>query len=86
MVLLLESDLISSSLAIDERGGHKDLHGLDRRSIIPYINKRTELYCSSMPCLTMCPLLIGLDRPSNLHEVTHVRTFYSSRSDSYNES
>jgi hypothetical protein len=30
VVLLLESDFLSLSLAIDERGGHKYLHGSDR--------------------------------------------------------
>jgi hypothetical protein len=48
VVLLLEGHLISWSLVMDERVGHEDLHGLDRRSIIPYVHGRTELYCSSM--------------------------------------
>jgi hypothetical protein len=59
MVLLLERDLVSWSLAIDEYGGHEDLCGLGRCSIIPYVHGRTELYCSSLPCLSLpiCPLL-----------------------------
>jgi hypothetical protein len=48
MVLLLERDLVSWSLAVDERGGHKDLRGLGHRSVIPYIYGRTEWYCSSL--------------------------------------
>jgi hypothetical protein len=46
--LLLEGALVSWSLAMDERGGHKDLRGSDRRSVIPYVHRRTELYCSSL--------------------------------------
>jgi hypothetical protein len=61
VVLLLERALVSWSLAIDERGGHEDLCGLDRRSVIPYIYRRTELYCSSLPCL------------SHLFFLTHVK-------------
>jgi hypothetical protein len=36
------------SLAMDERGEHEDLRGFSRRSVIPYVHKRIELYCSSM--------------------------------------
>jgi hypothetical protein len=46
VVLLLEGDLISWLLAMDECGGHEDLRGLGRLSIIPYIHGRTELYCA----------------------------------------
>jgi hypothetical protein len=42
VVLLLERDLVSWSLAVDECGGHKDLCGLGRRSVIPYVYGRTE--------------------------------------------
>jgi hypothetical protein len=52
VVLLLEGDLVSWSLAMDKRGGHKDLRGSGRRSVIPYVHGRTELYCSSLP---ICP-------------------------------
>jgi hypothetical protein len=38
-------------LAIDERGGHEDLRGSGRQSVIPYVHGRIGLYCSSMPCL-----------------------------------
>jgi hypothetical protein len=50
VVLLLEEALISWSLAMDERDAHEDLRGLSRRSVIPYVHRRTELYCSSLPC------------------------------------
>jgi hypothetical protein len=53
MVLLLERDLVYWSLAMDERGGYEDLCGSGHRSIIPYVHGRTELYCSSLPCLSM---------------------------------
>jgi hypothetical protein len=48
VVLLLEGGLISWSLGMDERGGHEDLRGSSRRSVIPYVHRRTELYCSSL--------------------------------------
>jgi hypothetical protein len=48
VVFLLEGALVSWSLAMDERGGHEDLRGLGRRSVIPYVHGRTELYCSSL--------------------------------------
>jgi hypothetical protein len=38
MVLLLEGALVSWLLAMREYGGHEDLRGSDRRSIIPYIH------------------------------------------------
>jgi hypothetical protein len=53
VVILLEGALVSWSLAMDECNGHEDLCGLGRRSIIPYVHGRTELYCSSMPCLSL---------------------------------
>jgi hypothetical protein len=40
--------LVSWMLAMDECGGHEDLRGLGRRSVIPYIHGRTELYCLSL--------------------------------------
>jgi hypothetical protein len=46
VLLLLEGDLVSCLLAMDERDGHEDLHASDRRSIIPYVYGRTELYCA----------------------------------------
>jgi hypothetical protein len=49
VVLLLEGDLVSWSLAMDERSGHEYLRGSDRRSVIPYIHERTKLYYSSVP-------------------------------------
>jgi hypothetical protein len=49
VVLLLEGDLVSWSLAMDERVGHEDLRGLVRQSVIPYVYGRTELYYSSLP-------------------------------------
>jgi hypothetical protein len=41
VVLLLERVLVSWSLAMDERGGHEDLRGLGRRSVIPYVHGET---------------------------------------------
>jgi hypothetical protein len=65
VVLLLERALVSWSLAIDEHGGHEDLHGLGRRSVISYIHGRTGLYCSSLPCLC-APEPFSFDRPTSL--------------------
>jgi hypothetical protein len=53
VVLLLEGDLVSWSLAMDECGEYEDLCGLGHRSIIPYVHGRTELYCSIVPCLSL---------------------------------
>jgi hypothetical protein len=63
---------------MDERGGHEDLRDSGHRIVIPYVHRRTELYCSSLPCLSLpvCP------PPS---EEASGRAFYSSRSDSYIE-
>jgi hypothetical protein len=46
VVLLWGSSLASWLLALGERGGHGDLRGLGRLSVIPYIHGRTELYCA----------------------------------------
>jgi hypothetical protein len=62
---------------LDERGGHDDLRGSVRLSIVPYVHRRTELYfCSSLPCLSLFfdPM-----------KMAPARAFYSSRSSSYNE-
>jgi hypothetical protein len=48
VVLLLEGVVVSWSLAMDERGGHEGLRRSGRRSIIPYVHGRTELYCPSL--------------------------------------
>jgi hypothetical protein len=53
VVFLLEGALVSWLLAIDEHGGHEDLHSSGRRSVIPYIHMRTELYYTSLPCLSL---------------------------------
>jgi hypothetical protein len=53
MVLLLEGALVSWSLVMVERGGHKDLRGSGHWSIIPYVHGRTELYCLSVPYLSL---------------------------------
>jgi hypothetical protein len=56
VVLFLERALVSWSLAMDEHGGHEDLCGSDRQSVIPYVHGTTELYRSSLPCLIFfCP-------------------------------
>jgi hypothetical protein len=44
MVLLWGRPLASWLLALGERGGHDDLRGSGRLSVIPYIHERTELY------------------------------------------
>jgi hypothetical protein len=77
VVLFLERVLVSWSLGMDECGRHEDLRGSGCRSVIPYVHGRTELYCSSLPCLSLpvCP-------PS---EEASGRAFYSSRSGSYIE-
>jgi hypothetical protein len=77
MVLLLEGSLVSWSLAMDERGGHEDLRGSGRRSVIPYVYGRTELYCSSM--YESEPFF-----PDPCEEVS-TQSFYSSRPGSYTE-
>jgi hypothetical protein len=46
VVLLLEGDLVSWSLALGEREGHEDLCGSGCVSVIPYVHGRTELYCA----------------------------------------
>jgi hypothetical protein len=38
---------------MDEHDGHKDLRSSGRQSVIPYVHERIELYCSSMPCLSI---------------------------------
>jgi hypothetical protein len=48
VVLLWGRPLASWLLAIDEHSGHEGLRGSDRRSVIPYVHGRTELYCSSL--------------------------------------
>jgi hypothetical protein len=57
VVLLLEGALISWSLAMDEHSGHEDLRDSSRRSVIPYVHGRMELYCSSLSYLSLpfCP-------------------------------
>jgi hypothetical protein len=94
VVLLLDGVLVSWSRDIDEHDGHEDLCGSGHRSVIPYIHRRTELYCSSLPCLCEpepC-LSFGLQPTSfwtylsaDLCEVALARAFYSSRLASYNE-
>jgi hypothetical protein len=46
VVLLWGRRLASWLLALGERGGHDDLRGLARLSVIPYVHERTELYCA----------------------------------------
>jgi hypothetical protein len=46
MVLLRGRPLAFWLLALGERGGHGDLHGSGRLSVIPYVHGRTELYCA----------------------------------------
>jgi hypothetical protein len=77
VVLLLERALVSWPLAMDERDGHEDLLGSGCRSVIPYVHGRTELYCSSLPCLSLSFL------PPPLREEAPTRAFYGLRSGSY---
>jgi hypothetical protein len=60
VVLLLEGDFVSWSLAMDEHNGLEDLRGSGRRSVIPYVRGRIELYCSNLyepePFLFSTPL------------------------------
>jgi hypothetical protein len=53
MVFLWGRVLASWLLAMDESGGHQDLRGSGRWSVIPYVHGRTELYCTSLPCLSL---------------------------------
>jgi hypothetical protein len=53
VVLFLEGALVSWSLGMDERDGHQDLRGSGYQSVIPYIHGRTELYCTSLSCLSL---------------------------------
>jgi hypothetical protein len=48
MVLLRGRPLASWLLALVERGGHGDLRGSGRLSVIPYVYGRTELYCTQV--------------------------------------
>jgi hypothetical protein len=85
VVLLLEGALVSWSLGIDERDRHKDLRGSDHRSVIPYIHRRTGLYCSNLPYLCeLEPYLFLTDGPLPV-KLLPVRAFYSSRLGNYNE-
>jgi hypothetical protein len=47
---------------MDERGEHEDLRGSGRQNVIPYVHGRTELYYTSLPCLSLI-FFPGLDRP-----------------------
>jgi hypothetical protein len=86
VVFLLERGLVSWSLAMDECGGHEDLCGSGRRSVIPYVHGRTELYCSSLSYLSLpiCPSALT-DLFFDPCEEVSTRSFYSSRPSSYNE-
>jgi hypothetical protein len=46
VVLLWGRSLVSWLLALGERGGHDDLCGSGRLSVIPYDYGITELYCA----------------------------------------
>jgi hypothetical protein len=71
---------------MNERSGHEDLCGSGHRSVILYVHGRTELYCSSLPCVSLpiCPSALTdlFFRPC---EEVSTRFFYSSRLGSYNE-
>jgi hypothetical protein len=46
VILLWGRSLASWLLALGECGGHGDLRGSSRLSVIPYVHGRTELYCA----------------------------------------
>jgi hypothetical protein len=46
LVVVLGRFLTSWLLALIKRGGHNDLCGFGRLSVISYVNGRTELYCA----------------------------------------
>jgi hypothetical protein len=64
---------------MDERGGHEDLRDSGCRSVIPYVHRRTELYCAKACLARAFPFF-------DLSEEVSTRSFYSSRLGSYNES
>jgi hypothetical protein len=70
VVLLLEGVLVSWSLAMDERGRHKDLRGSTHRSVIPYVHGRIELHCTSLLCLSLFYLFF---RPWSTYPSTLVK-------------
>jgi hypothetical protein len=74
VIFLLEETLIPWSLALDECGGHKDLRGSVHRSVIPYIHRRTELYCTSLSCLSLIfpPALTDLFWPRSTSVKWHL--------------
>jgi hypothetical protein len=45
VVLLLEGLRSHEVLAMREYSGHENLRGSGRRSVIPYVHRRMELYC-----------------------------------------
>jgi hypothetical protein len=60
VVLLRGRPLAFWLLALGERGGHDDLRGSDRLSVIPYVHGRTELYCAQA-CLALAfPFLFSI--------------------------
>jgi hypothetical protein len=63
---------------MDECGGYEYLHSSDRQNVIPYVHGRTELYYSSLSCLSLPFRLPSLEEVST-------RSFYSLRLGSYNE-
>ncbi len=69
VVLLLEVDLVSWSLAIDECGGYENLRGLDHRSVIPYVHGRC--------CIVVYVALFKAEL--NLSHSVVCPTFYSSK-------
>jgi hypothetical protein len=75
VVLLWGRLLASWLLALGEHGGHGDLRGSGRLSVIPYVHGRNELYCAQACLARAFPFF----DPS---EVASTRAFYSSRSGS----
>jgi hypothetical protein len=63
MILLLKRDLVSWSLAMDERGGHEDLRASGRQSVIPYVHGRTEVVLLKHALPEPAFSSTGLDQP-----------------------
>jgi hypothetical protein len=78
VVLLRGRHLASWLLALGERDGHNDLRGSGRLSVIPYIYGRIELYYAQACLAWAFPFF-------DLCEEMSIRSFYNSRSGSYNE-
>jgi hypothetical protein len=78
VILLRGRHLTSWLLALGERGGHGDLRGSGRLSVIAYAHGRNEMYCAQACLARVFPFF-------DPREEASTRSFYSSRPGSYNE-